>query len=106
MFLILWEFEVKPGEVAAFEKVYGPEGLWVQLFRGDPHYRETKLLKDPSHPRVYYTLDFWESENDYNRFKQTNQDAYANLDKATENLTIRERNLGCFLQRGPGPISS
>ncbi len=31
MFLILWEFEVKPGEETAFEKVYGPEGQWVEL---------------------------------------------------------------------------
>ena len=106
MFLILWEFEVKPGEESAFEKVYGPEGQWVQLFRGDSHYRETKLLKDSLRSRIYFTLDFWESENDFNSFKQINQEAYAKLDKATENLTIRERNLGCFLQHGPGPISS
>jgi hypothetical protein len=106
MFLILWEFEVKPGEELAFEKVYGPEGLWVQLFRGDPHYRETKLLKDSLRSRICYTLDFWESENDYNLFKQLNQDAYAKLDRASENLTIRERNLGCFLQHGPESISS
>ncbi len=106
MFLILWEFEVKPGEEIAFEKVHGPEGLWVQLFRGDPHYRETRLLKDPSRSRIYFTLDFWESENDYNRFKQNSKEAYATLDKATETLTTRERNLGCFLQRGPEPVSS
>ena len=106
MFLILWEFEVKPGEEKAFEKVYGPEGPWAQLFRSDPCYRQTRLLKDPSRSRIYFTLDFWESENDYNRFKRTNQDAYAKLDKTTESLTIRERNLGCFLQQGPEQISS
>jgi hypothetical protein len=52
MFLILWEFEVKPGEERAFEKVYGPEGPWVELFQGDPHYRQTLLLKDPSRSRI------------------------------------------------------
>ena len=106
MFLILWEFEVKPGEELAFEKAYGPEGLWGQLFRGNPHYRETKLLKDPLHSRIYYTLDFWESENHYKRFQQLNHGTYAELDKTTECLTIRERNLGCFLQHGPEPTSS
>ena len=106
MFLILWEFEVKPGEEITFEKVYGPEGQWVQLFRRDQHFRETKLLKDPLHSRIYYTLDFWESENDYNRFKHSSQSAYAELDKVSENLTIRERNLGCFLQHDPEPTSS
>jgi len=29
MFVILWEFEVKPGSEAGFEKVYGPTGEWV-----------------------------------------------------------------------------
>jgi heme-degrading monooxygenase HmoA len=100
MFLILWEFEVKPGEEKAFEKAYGPEGPWVQLFRSDPNYQQTQLLKDTLRSRIYFTLDFWETENDYNHFHQTNQDEYAKLDEATEKLTIRERNLGCFLQRG------
>ena len=105
MFLILWEFEVKSGEEARFEKVYGPQGPWVQLFQGDPHFRQTQLLKDPSRSRIYFTLDFWGSENDYNHFKQTNHDAYAALDKTTGELTTRERNLGCFQQLGPGPLS-
>ena len=106
MFLILWEFEVKQGEEEAFEKVHGPEGPWVRLFQSDPHYLQTQLLKDPSRSRIYFTLDFWESETDYSQFKQTNQGTYEKLDKATEKLTIRGRSLGCFLQRGPKPISS
>ncbi len=106
MFLILWEFEVKPGEEIAFEKVYGAHGEWVQLFQRDPHYRQTQLLKDPSRSRIYFTLDFWDSEIDYNHFKQTSQDAYASLDQTTQNLTIRERSLGCFQQLDPGPVSS
>jgi heme-degrading monooxygenase HmoA len=105
MFLILWEFEVKPGEEQAFEKVYGPQGPWVQLFQHDPHFRQTQLLKDLSRPRIYLTLDFWESEHDYSHFKQINQEAYASLDQSTEKLTIRERNLGCFRQHDPGPAA-
>ncbi len=106
MFLILWEFEVKPGEEQRFERVYGPEGQWAELFRRDPHFRQTQLLKDPSRSRIYFTLDFWDSENDYTHFKHTNQDAYHSLDQTTENLTIHERNLGCFQQLGPGTVSS
>ena len=106
MFLILWEFEVKQGEETAFEKVYGPQGQWAQLFRRDPKYLQTKLLKDPSRSRIYFTLDFWNSQDAYNHFKETNQDAYAKLDRAMESLTIRERNLGYFLQLGPEPLSS
>jgi heme-degrading monooxygenase HmoA len=106
MFVILWEFEVKPGEEAAFEKTNGPEGPWVQLFQRDPHFRQTQLLKDPFRSRIYITLDFWDSEHDYKRFKLSSQDEYHSLDRITEGLTIRERNLGCFLQLGPEPVSS
>jgi heme-degrading monooxygenase HmoA len=106
MFLILWEFEVKPGDESRFEKVYGPQGPWVQLFQRDLHFRQTQLLKDPSLSRIYFTLDFWDSENDYQLFKQANQESYDSLDQSTEKLTIRERNLGCFQQLGPGPFSS
>jgi hypothetical protein len=41
MFLILWEFEVKPGYEQSFEFAYGPEGAWTQLFRRDPGYLKT-----------------------------------------------------------------
>jgi hypothetical protein len=57
MFLILWEFEVKRGDESRFEKVYGPQGPWVQLFQSDTHFRQTQLLKDPSRSRIYFTLD-------------------------------------------------
>jgi heme-degrading monooxygenase HmoA len=106
MFLILWEFEVKPGEESAFEKAYGPHGPWVQLFQRDPHFRQTQLLKDPSRPCIYFTLDFWDSEKDYIHFKHSNQVEYHSLDRLTERLTLRERNLGCFLQLDPPPASS
>jgi hypothetical protein len=36
MFVILWEFEVKPGCEQCFESAYGPEGAWSQLFRQVP----------------------------------------------------------------------
>jgi hypothetical protein len=32
MFLILWEFEVKPGCEQSFESAYGPDGTWMRLF--------------------------------------------------------------------------
>jgi len=32
MFLVLWEFEVKPGSEQRFERVYGPGGDWDSLF--------------------------------------------------------------------------
>jgi hypothetical protein len=61
MFLVLWEFEVKPGCEQRFERVYGPGGDWDSLFRRDPHHERTELFRDTVKPRVYLTADFWKS---------------------------------------------
>jgi heme-degrading monooxygenase HmoA len=101
MFVILWEFEVKPGCEQSFESVYGLDGAWVQLFRRDPGYLRTLLLKDPSRPRTYLTLDFWHSESAFQSFLNANYEAYLALDRSTEGLTLRETHLGNFTQTAP-----
>jgi hypothetical protein len=52
MFLVLWEFEVKPGCETRFERVYGPGGDWDSLFGRDPHHAESHLFRDTGKPRV------------------------------------------------------
>jgi len=96
MFVALWEYEVKPGCEESFQSAYGPQGDWVRLFQLDPHFRETRLLKDLSRPRFYYTLDYWDSESAFEQFKAANQAAYAAIDRATEPLTLLERHLSSF----------
>jgi len=98
MFVILWEFEVKPGSEPAFENAYGAQGDWVRLFQRDPRYRMTYLLKDTSRPRIYFTMDLWDSEHACENFKNLHGDAYHALDHACEPLTLGERFLGAFLQ--------
>jgi len=61
MFVALWEFEVKPSCEERFERVYGPDGEWVRLFRGDTNYQGTRLLREASRDGIYMTLDFWRS---------------------------------------------
>jgi heme-degrading monooxygenase HmoA len=96
MFVILWEYEVKPGCEERFVTVYGPQGDWAQLFRTDPHYRETRLLRDVSRPRWYFTLDYWDAEDSFAQFKAAHAEAYAALDRATEGLTLSELPLASF----------
>jgi heme-degrading monooxygenase HmoA len=96
MFVVLWEYEVKPGSEECFESVYGPQGDWARLFQLDPHFRGTRLLRDLSRPRFYFTLDHWVSENSFDQFKSTNHAAYSALDLSTENLTVSERRLTTF----------
>lgn len=93
MFVILWEFEVKQGSEERFQRVYGPEGAWAQLFQRDPHYRGTKLLRDVARPDHLFTIDCWDSESDYRSFLSRYDAAYKELDHSCTGLTIRERRL-------------
>lgn len=96
MFVVLWEFEVKPGYEEQFERAYGPDGEWVRLFRSDPNYLQTRLLRDPSRKQVYMTLDFWKSRESYQSFQDSHQDVYRSIDKACEQFTSTEKSLGQF----------
>lgn len=96
MFVVLWEFEVKPGYEKQFELAYGPDGEWVGLFRNDPNYLQTRLLRDPSRKQIYLTLDFWKSQESYRFFLDSHRDAYRSIDKACEQFISTEKSLGQF----------
>jgi len=96
MFVALWEYEVKPGCEERFEKVYGPEGDWAKLFRSDPNYRETRLLRDAVRERVYLTLDFWNSRRAYEEFMEARAADYKKLDAVSGKWMLEERRIGWF----------
>jgi heme-degrading monooxygenase HmoA len=97
MFVILWEFEVKPGSEESFVNAYRPDGAWVRLFQRDPHFRGTQLLRDPARTLWYFTIDFWDSESAYQDFLNANRGAYEELDRSTEGLTLQERHILNFV---------
>ena len=97
MFVILWEFEVKPGSEECFQRAYGPDGRWVQLFKRDPHFRGTQLQRDPARPLFYITIDIWDSEIAYQQFIDANRASYVELDHNGENLTVNERRVLSFI---------
>ena len=96
MFVILWHFEVKPGNRVRFENVYGSQGPWVQLFRRDFRFRGTRLLHDPSSDSCYFTVYFWDSENAYRGFLHAHRQAYDELDSSLIDLTLNERHVLSF----------
>lgn len=96
MFVALWEYEVKPGNEERFEKAYGPDGDWVQLFQSDTHYLQTRLVRDSLRRAVYLTMDFWESRGAYEEFMAGHRAEYQAIDAKGEELTLTERRIGWF----------
>jgi heme-degrading monooxygenase HmoA len=92
----VWEFRVRPGKVAEFERVYGPDGDWVRLFRRAAGHRESMLLKDSVDGQRYLTIDRWRSADDYQEFRRRYGAQYDELDRRCGGLTVEERSLGTF----------
>ncbi len=96
MIHVLWEFHVLPGHEAEFESIYRPEGEWAELFRRDPGYHGTILLRDSQVSGRYITLDRWENIDIYRSFKQKCAADYRRLDEQCERLTDSEKMIGVF----------
>jgi 8-oxo-dGTP diphosphatase len=98
--VILWEYRVKAGREAEFEAANARGGDWERLFRRDPGYRGTELLR-VSTPRGYITIDRWVSRATFEGFLKRHRKDYDALDRRQAALTEREMALG-HLERVPG----
>ena len=92
----VWEFLVRPEKTPLFERLYGPDGDWVALFRCAHGYIDTLLLKDRGVANRYVTVDRWESEEAYERFRKAFAEEYQSLDERCQELTVQERSLGVY----------
>jgi heme-degrading monooxygenase HmoA len=95
-YVIVWEFRVRQERAAEFIQKYGPEGAWARFFRGSAGYIKTELVRDVASDFRFLTLDYWQTEEEFNRFKQQHLAEYERLDKELEGLTETETRLGAF----------
>ena len=103
MVQVVWEFIVRHEAIPEFERVYGGEGPWVQLFKAFPGYRGTSLLRDLANPRRYLTIDMWDTVEHRTAMLAAAREQYHHLDVRSSDLTESEAELGVFedLQAGP-----
>ena len=92
--VLVWEFRPAAGRESEFERAYGPDGDWARLFRRDPAYLGTDLLRGPD--GRYLTLDRWRSRAAFEGFRATHAGDYAALDRKMEALTSQEAAIGSF----------
>jgi heme-degrading monooxygenase HmoA len=97
-YLIMWEFQVCPGMEKRFEKIYGSGGDWARLFIHDESYFGTDLVHSSDGERTYVTLDFWKSQQAYDKFRKRHLAKYRALDQQCEDLTESEREIGRFVR--------
>jgi len=96
----IWEYVVAPESVAEFERLYGPSGPWVALFRRAEGYVRTELHRDRANLRRYVTVDYWRSSEDHSEFRSRFAKEFEELDGLGEDLTESEAFLGEFAPVG------
>lgn len=96
LYIVIWEFVVRPEHVAEFERHYSGSGTWAKLFGEDPAYKETILLRDSRTPGRYVTTDIWQDEHSYLAFKERSAVRYHELDDAFAAFTEQETLIGSF----------
>jgi heme-degrading monooxygenase HmoA len=96
MYVIVWEFKVKPGSITEFESAYGAAGDWAEFFSRGVGYLGTRLLRDTDEAGSYVTFDHWTSHQDYENFKRAFGNEYRQLDRQFELMTDSESLIGAF----------
>lgn len=99
MYWVVWSFDVKPAQVKAFERAYGPDGDWTKLFQRGSGFEGTELRREPDRPDHYLTIDRWRTRDDYRRFKDAFLSEYEGLDVRCSSLTEVEYKVGDFETR-------
>ncbi len=93
MLVRVWEYDVPEGSREEFERVYGAEGDWAQLFSSSSGYAGTELFASASTPGRYITVDRFTDQATWLAFLAEYRDAYGRLDEQCGRLTSDEREL-------------
>jgi len=94
MHVIMWEFRVRAGCEAEFERTYGPNGEWAALFASSGDYIATELWRDSAHPGRYLSIDRWRTSDAFGAWKAQHAADYLALDARCEAWTETEIKLG------------
>jgi heme-degrading monooxygenase HmoA len=89
----VWEYDVPEAAAADFERIYGSDGAWAQLFSSSDGFEGTELFASVSNPGRYLTIDRFRDEASWRRFMVEHREAYLALDAESEALTVAEREL-------------
>lgn len=99
MYVIVWEFVVRPDKSDDFVAAHRSDGSWAKLFARGDGYLGTELLRsmDADNAQRFLTIDRWRAAEDFFHFQQEFGYEYGILDTQLEGLTVSERKLGVFV---------
>jgi quinol monooxygenase YgiN len=96
MIAILWQFEVRPGHEAAFERFYGADGDWTSVNRHSRSYLGSSFLRDQTQPSRYMVVEYWSEMLVYEEHKTYNAEKMQDLEATRDELVATVEPMGVF----------
>jgi heme-degrading monooxygenase HmoA len=96
VYIRIWEFQAQAGREKEFEKIYGPEGDWVELFRKSKAFLCTEVYRDLETSGRYVTIDYFSSQAAFQSFLKEFRERYDSLDQLGETVCASEKRIGSF----------
>ena len=96
MIAIVWQFDIKPGKAAEFERFYGADGEWTAVNRHARSYLGTSFMRDQTRSTRYLLVEYWSEMLVYEQHKQYRSDAIEQLEKQRAELVVSIEPLGIF----------
>ena len=96
MIAIVWQFDVKAGHEADFERFYGADGEWTAVNRHSRSYLGTSFLRDQNNPRRYLVVEYWSEMLVYEQHKSFGGDELARLEGLRRELVADVEPMGVY----------
>ena len=92
----VWKFRPPAGREAEFEQAYCGTGNWARLFEQASGYLGTMLMRPCEDGGWWLTIDRWETEAQFQAFRDDFGVQYRGLDAELEGVAGEEAFVGAF----------
>lgn len=89
----VWRYDVPPDVQEEFEREYGPNGSWAQLFASSPGFVATGLYVEVESPTSYLTVDQFTDDDAWQDFRTEHDTGYRALGERLRHLTAVQEKL-------------
>lgn len=96
MIALVWQFDVKAGREAEFQKLFGANGPWPGLGRRSRSFLGSSFLRDAVQPTRYLVVEYWSEMLVYEKHLADFSDEIRQLEQERDLLLESMMPLGIF----------
>jgi len=96
MIAIVWQFDVRAGREADFERFYGADGDWTTVNRHSRSYLGSSFLRDQTLSSRYLLIEYWSEMLVYEEHKTYNRSRMEDLEVHRDEFVTSAVPVGVF----------